>query len=298
MGGTPFVTWTLLAINVILWLAMEIAGSSKSNDVLRDFGALSSPLIANGDYWRLFTAMFLHVGLMHLLLNGFMLLIFGRLVEGIYGHVRFSVIYVVAGLAGSVVSFINLNPDAVGAGASGAILGIIGALAAYFAARRDVLGEFGRQTLSGLMLIAVIELLFGFMNPAIDNWAHMGGLAAGFGVGLGIVPNYRPRPAMGPVVIPSPIMRRPMVDTNSFARRWWVVPAATAVLAAGTWLGTATLPDNAGSRIYKAQDLFEKRRFDEAWNELLVARDLAVKTRNFEALVAIERLLLAIRLSN
>ena len=74
----PVVTYTLLAINVVVWLAMGLAGGSEDPNVLLDFGAMFGPLIASGEYWRLFTAMFLHVGILHLAFNGFGLFIFGR----------------------------------------------------------------------------------------------------------------------------------------------------------------------------------------------------------------------------
>ena len=101
-SGRPVVTWALLAVNILVWIATEIAGGSEDTQVLLDFGAMFGPTIANGEYWRLFTAMFLHVGLMHLLFNGLALLIFGQVVERTYGHLQFVIIYVLAGLAGSV----------------------------------------------------------------------------------------------------------------------------------------------------------------------------------------------------
>ena len=262
VGRKPVVTWTLLAINVVVLIAMENAGGSEETEVLLDFGAMFGPLIANGEYWRLFTAMFLHVGLMHLLLNGFGLFIFGRLVEVIYGPVRFTIIYALAGLSGSVASY-TLNSIAVGAGASGAIFGVLGALAAFFVARRDMLGEMGRQNLSALLFIAAINLVFGFIVPGIDNWAHMGGLAAGFAVGLAFVPKYRPASALGSFAVSGRLR-----DTNSLARRWWVLPVAAAILLGGTLLGTATLGDNPLTRVYNAERLYEEQSYDEALAEI------------------------------
>ena len=115
IGGRPVVTEVLLGINVLLWIALELAGGSTDTDVLLDFGAMSAPLIADGEYWRLFTAMFLHAGAMHILFNGLTLFIFGRIVERAYGHVRFALVYLLAGLFGSVASF-SLNSTGVGAG--------------------------------------------------------------------------------------------------------------------------------------------------------------------------------------
>ena len=77
----PVVTWTLLAVNLVLWLAMEAAGGSGNPDVLLDFGATHAPYVSAGEYWRLLTSIFLHAGLMHLLFNSIGLLMFGRIVE-------------------------------------------------------------------------------------------------------------------------------------------------------------------------------------------------------------------------
>ncbi|MCH8110209.1 MAG: rhomboid family intramembrane serine protease, partial [Chloroflexi bacterium] len=102
----PVVTWGLLAVNLVIWLIMEAVGSSENGNVLLNLGAMYKPLIADGEYWRLFTAMFLHKGTMHLLFNSFGLLIFGRMVERLYGPGRFISIYILAGLSGSVASYI------------------------------------------------------------------------------------------------------------------------------------------------------------------------------------------------
>ena len=264
-GKKPVVTWFLLAANVVVWVVMELTDSSKSTEVLQDFGALFGPLIASGEYWRLFTAMFLHVGIMHLLVNAFGLLIFGRMVEGIYGHVSFAIIYVLAGLSGSVASYL-MSPMTTGAGASGAILGVLGAFAAFFLARRDVLGDMGRQTFLGLGILAAISVLYGFSTPGIDNWAHMGGLVAGFAVGMAIVPHSRI------VVVPFRTFRR-LDNTYALLRRWWVIPVAVAVLYVGTWWGNSTLTPPALSltHVYKAERHLRRQSYDLAKTEIELA---------------------------
>ncbi len=88
----PVITWALLALNILVFIAATAAGGTDNPEVLLDFGALFGPLIADGEYWRLFTAMFLHIGIAHLAFNGFALFIFGGLVERLYGHVRFILI--------------------------------------------------------------------------------------------------------------------------------------------------------------------------------------------------------------
>ena len=267
MGKRPLVTWVLLAANIVVWIALELAGESESVEVLRDFGALYGPLIATGQYWRLFTAMFLHVGLFHLLFNGFGLLIFGRMVEAIYGRATFTVIYVLAGLSGSVASYL-MSPITTGAGASGAIFGVLGALAAFFFARRNVLGEMGRQNFMGIAMLAAINLLIGFANPGIDNWAHIGGLVAGFAIGMACVPQSRI------VVVPFRTSRR-LDNAHTLVRRWWVLPVAAAVLFAGILWANSTLSDPALSltHVYEAERQLQTRSYEMALSEV----DLAIR---------------------
>ena len=278
-GRRPVVTYALLAINVVVWLAMEFEGRSRGGsenpDVLLQFGAMFGPLIASGEYWRLFTAMFLHVGLLHLAFNGFGLLIFGRIVEGIYGPVRFALIYILAGLFGSVASYL-LNSIAIGAGASGAIFGVLGALAAFYLARREMLGEMGRQSLTGLAVIAGFNLIFGFTQPGIDNWAHMGGLAGGFAIGMALAPNYRRvDDVFG--------LGGRVVDVNSLARSFWVVPVAVVLLFGGTALGNSRIPD-AQSHIESAERHRLNGDREATLRELRAAIEAATRTGDTEAL--------------
>ncbi len=278
-GRRPVVTYALLAINLVVWLAMEFEGRSRggseSPEVLLQFGAMFGPLIASGEYWRLFTAMFLHVGILHLAFNAFGLLIFGRLVEGIYGPVRFALIYLLAGLFGSVASYL-LNSIAIGAGASGAIFGVLGALAAFFLARREMLGEMGRQNLTGLAVIAAFNLIFGFTQPGIDNWAHMGGLAGGFAIGMALAPNYRRvDDVFG--------LGGRVVDVNSLARSFWVVPVAVVLLFGGTALGNSRMPD-AQSHIESAERHRLNGDREATLRELRAAIEAATRTGDTEAL--------------
>jgi rhomboid protease GluP len=265
----PLVTELLLAVNVLLWLALEVSGGSTDPEVLLDFGAMSAPRIADGDYWRLFTAMFLHAGATHILFNGLALFIFGRMVEGIFGHSRFAIVYLLAGLFGSVASF-TLNSTGVGAGASGAIFGVIGALAAYFVTNREVLGTMGRQNLTGLLVLAGINLLFGFSVPGIDNWAHIGGLGSGFLLGMTLAPSYHYVTPIGPFQIPG--SRR--IDANSLARRWYVVPVALAFLFGSLGIGLASQPETARSHVLKAERHLETGDYEGAFFEVTEALNI------------------------
>ena len=106
---------------------MEMFGSSRNPYLLILFGAKYNPLILEGEWWRLITPMFLHIGLIHLVMNSFALYYLGTAVERIYGRYRFLFIYLFAGFAGTLASFL-FSPDSISAGASGGIFGLFGAL--------------------------------------------------------------------------------------------------------------------------------------------------------------------------
>ena len=251
-AARPRVTWALLAINFVVFL---LTGGTTNPFALLDYGAMFGPLIADGEYWRLFSAMFLHVGLGHLVMNALGLFIFGQLVERLYGHSRFLAIYLLAGLTGSVASF-AFNNVAIGAGASGAIMGIVGALGAFFISQRDLLGDMGRRNLTGVLVLAAINLLYGLVTPGIDNWAHMGGFVGGFAIGIVLAPRY--------VIADTPLGTPAVFDSSSFAARWWIVPVVVAALLGGTVLASATMPVTAFSHLYQAQRYFDDGDYDAA----------------------------------
>lgn len=175
VDAKPIITRGIIAVNILMWILMTLAGGSTNIGVLIRFGAMYSPLVLRGEYWRFVTPMFLHVGLMHLAFNSYALYNLGGLAERIYGRYRFVIIYGAAGVCGSFFSF--LFTRAVSAGASGAIFGLLGALL-YFGRKRP--GVFRRGFTANLITILLINLFIGFSNPGIDNFAHMGGLVGGY----------------------------------------------------------------------------------------------------------------------
>ncbi len=174
--GKPLVTYAMIAINTLVFLAMMLAGGSTSTEVLLNFGAKESFLIRSGEYWRLITPMFLHIGLVHFLFNNLAIFYLGRVTEKIFGSVRFLLIYLGSGIAGNLVSMI-MSPDNIAAGASGAVYGIFGALL-YFGYCYPSLffATVGRDIIS----ILVLNIIIGFTVPNIDFYAHFGGLFGGF----------------------------------------------------------------------------------------------------------------------
>ena len=180
--------YTILAINLLLWICLELTGGSQNTQNLMRFGGISYLEISSGQYWRLLAAMFLHIGAAHLAVNGLSLLIMGGMVEKTFGHIRFIAIYLISGLGGSAFSFWMIHPFAIGAGASGAVFGCVGALGAFFLIRRRELGQLGKQNLNAILILAGINFAFGFIMPGIDNWAHLGGFLTGILTGSGLIP--------------------------------------------------------------------------------------------------------------
>lgn len=221
----PRLTYIMLGIIVVIYFLEELAGGSTNPAVLIRFGATYGPLLFQGELWRLFTAMFVHIGITHVLFNGFALHLIGREVEAVYGYSRFAFIYFGAGLLGNVVSFTWRGIMEFSAGASGAIFGILGAELAFLLFHRNRLGEAGRAARGQILRIIVLNIIIGVTIVSINNAAHMGGLVSGFILGYLLAPRYEP--ARG-----APGGYR---DAASLARRWWVVLATILVIIGGTW---------------------------------------------------------------
>jgi rhomboid protease GluP len=155
------------------------------NGVQLAWGANFGPATQDGQWWRLFTALFIHFGVVHLALNMWALWDVGRLVEQLYGRWRFAVLYAVSGLLGNLLSLVLHGNQAVSGGASGAIFSLYGALLVFlWRERRNVEpGEF-RWLFGGAVVFSTLMLGIGFVVPGIDNAAHGGGLLAGALMGL------------------------------------------------------------------------------------------------------------------
>jgi membrane associated rhomboid family serine protease len=193
----PLVTQVLIAIIALVFVgeiaygyaAYGVWSGPTETLVLVEMGAKVNQLITAGQYWRLFTAMFLHIGVMHLLFNLYALYAIGSLIEAYYGHARFACIYVLSGLYGSLFSY-AFSPS-ISAGASGAIFGITAAAGLYFFRYRDNFGARGRSWLQNIVFIIVLNLVFGAVGSGVDNWGHFGGLVGGALVAWGLLPRYK-----------------------------------------------------------------------------------------------------------
>ena len=167
------VTRLLVAANVIVYLAQLGQGAQLTprSGRIYEQGVLYGPLVADGEWWRLFTSAFLHAGPLHLAMNMFALWVFGAVIEQIFGWWRFLLLYAASGLAGSAGALL-FAPDAVTVGASGAIFGMFGALLVL-----EQLSSPGQ--IGPAFTIIVLNLVLTFAIPGISIGGHLGGLVGG-----------------------------------------------------------------------------------------------------------------------
>jgi membrane associated rhomboid family serine protease len=186
---------TLILLNAVAFLFEISAGDLNDPEVLHRVGALEPyAVVVQGEYWRLFTALFLHGGFTHLLFNIFALYILGPPLERSIGTLRFTVCYLVSGLASSagvvgltVLGFVEVAQLV---GASGCIMGIVGAWAGFLLRHRHA--PQAKQRLGNVVMIIVIQVAFDLSTPQVSMAAHLCGLVAGFFLGLVLVPRVTP----------------------------------------------------------------------------------------------------------
>ncbi len=176
------ITYIIIAINVVVF-----AISSLNPDIL-NAGAQVNGLVLQGEYWRLFTAMFLHLNIIHIGFNMLSLFFVGRAVEVMYGKWRYLVIYLLSGLAGGILFLFTASATGAAVGASGAIFGVFGALGVYYIVNRRSLGVAGRGAISNWLFWIGLNLVFGLTNTDIALTAHIGGLIAGMLIAFALVP--------------------------------------------------------------------------------------------------------------
>ena len=180
--GSSGIILLLVSINIVLWFLMELAGGSTQIHILETFGALAPEAIFHRqEYYRLFSSIFLHIGLLHLSFNCLSLYIFGGLVEKHLGVLKFLIIYLLSGLCGNILSLFFV--EAISAGASSAIFGMAGVLLAITQKTKKTIDGFSKQV---LITFIVMNLSFGLLAWNINNYAHIGGLIAGYLLGLSL----------------------------------------------------------------------------------------------------------------
>lgn len=187
-----YVNTALIAINVLCFLYLELAGSTQSTGFMLEHGAMFAPLVLEyGQYYRLLTSVFMHFGVSHLMNNMLVLFVLGDNLERALGHVKYLIFYLLCGIGANIVSMtvdLMTGSIAVGAGASGAIFGVVGGLVYAVGINRGRLEDLTSRQLGAMILLT---LYHGFTSMNVDNAAHIGGLATG--VLLGVLLYRKPK---------------------------------------------------------------------------------------------------------
>ena len=230
----PIVTYAILAVTIAIGLFQMVGGAQ--GDAVTNLLMLDKAAVARGEYWRLLSVVLVHAGLLHLAFNMYALYLVGPLVERIYGRWQYLLMYVLSGIAGSVLSYIFLADNAVGA--SGAIFGLFGVVFIAFRVHNPLLGRgadaIARQI--GFLIVFNLVLDLGLIGGGvgIDIFAHIGGLIAGVWLGLILLPTGLRRADLWQHPAGAPAATVPL----SGALRVGGVLLLVAVLLVGLQLGT------------------------------------------------------------
>lgn len=185
------VTAVLLLLNIIIFLVTDFTGGTDNTIHMLECGAAYPPFIMeNGEYYRLFTCMFLHFGIEHLANNMLVLFVLGQRLEPVVGKIRFLLIYFLGGIGGNLISLvfdIKGGNYAVSAGASGAVFAVMGAMIWVVIRNHGRLQDISTRQ---MLVMAAFSLYFGFASSGVDNAAHVGGMICGI---LLAVVLYHPR---------------------------------------------------------------------------------------------------------
>lgn len=186
---TPYATYALIAINVIVFILMYILGNgSEDTMTLLKFGALNKILVLAGDYYRLVTSAFLHIGFWHLVCNMYALYILGRDIESYFGTLKYLFIYLMSAIIGNLISLLFLGDYVTSAGASGAVFGLMGALL-YFGYNYRV--TLNNAITKQILPVIILNLAIGFAASGINNFAHIGGLIGGAMASMAVGVKYK-----------------------------------------------------------------------------------------------------------
>ena len=173
-------TYILIGINLLLFSAESMRGGSLNREVALKFGAQYTPYIRRGEWYRLFTSMFLHFGFLHLMCNMYSLYNLGPALERFLGIPVFLFLYLVSGLAGNILTYISelrTGRRSVSIGASGAVFGLLGAYLVI-----ALWPGYGGVSLYSVLQVLAINLLYTFSNKRINARAHVGGLIGGIAI--------------------------------------------------------------------------------------------------------------------
>lgn len=174
------VTKCILAVNLLVFLLVELTGMSQDTEHMLQWGACFAPYVSGGEYYRLFTCMFLHFGISHLLNNMLVLYVIGEPLERVIGRIRFLIIYVIGGVGANIISMYlsgKKNSYPVSAGASGAIFALTGAMLLAVLANK---GRAAGISLRQMVIMILFSVYLGATQRGVDNTAHVAGLVLGF----------------------------------------------------------------------------------------------------------------------
>ncbi len=181
----PYISIGIVAVNVLIFLLCAVFGDPEDAIFILEHGGMYPDFIlAGGEWYRVFTSMFLHFGIEHLMNNMVMLFFAGKYLEEALGHIRYLLLYLLSGVGAGLFSLFMMvreSEAAVSAGASGAVFGVIGGL--LWVALRNK-GRLGNLTARGIAFMAALSLYYGFTSVGVDNWGHVGGLAGGIVLGI------------------------------------------------------------------------------------------------------------------
>ncbi len=233
----PIATLILLALNFIVF-GLEIrTGGYNDVQVLLNLGASYGPYMRRGEYWRLIMPIFLHGGWSHILGNSFVLFVLGPILERVYGYGRYTTIYVASGVGGALLSStVSRN---ISVGASGAVMGIAGAiLVAGYVHRELIPRRWARALGVRILPFILVVLVSGLKTTGVDNWGHLGGLATGALLAIVIRPpqpdltlgEFSEPPSQSMVILPLAVVFVAMVAT---ARHYRTIQAMDRLLAEG-----------------------------------------------------------------
>ena len=170
----------IVIVNIAVFIILELLGSTTDTMFMLRHGAMYEPLVTEyGEYYRIFTSMFLHFGVQHLLYNMLLLIFVGDMLEKAVGKIRYLILYLGGGLLGNLLSMavaMQKNEYVVSAGASGAIFAVVGALVSLAVKNRN---QMNQSEVRRLILMAGLSLIEGFTQTGTDNMAHLGGFLGG-----------------------------------------------------------------------------------------------------------------------
>lgn len=188
-----YITPIIINLNIAVFILMVVSGANiflPSSETLLKWGANFRPTTLDGEWWRLLTSCFLHIGILHLLLNMYALLYIGLLLEPYLGKVNFLIAYLLTGIAASTVS-LSWHELTISAGASGAIFGMYGVFLALLTT--NLIEKSARKALlTSIGIFVAYNIMNGFKpNSGVDNAAHIGGLISGLVIGFALIPGLK-----------------------------------------------------------------------------------------------------------